>query len=99
MPLKDILARNELLRAAGQLPGAKGTGTRVEIGAKATPMPLVVVPCVHEGAIIEFCPTCSGELRHVRDCAIHDRCTRGVVSAAVRACATCADYQPEKDGP
>jgi hypothetical protein len=52
------------------------------------------LPCIHEGAVLEWCNTCSGELRHVRDCDLHERCTRGVVGETVRSCATCGDYAP-----
>jgi hypothetical protein len=95
MGLAEIRARNEKWRAEGTLPGAKGTGTTATKPAVAKParVPLRLAPCVHEGAVLEFCKTCSGELRHVRDCALHERCTRGAVSDAVRACATCADYR------
>lgn len=51
------------------------------------------VPCVHEGHIIEHCPA-GNELLHVRDCDIHDRCTRG--KGRIRSCEGCTDYQPPK---
>lgn len=53
------------------------------------------LPCRHEGAVLEFCPSCSaaaGEAKHVRDCDLFDRCTREFVSAAVRSCDRCPDY-------
>lgn len=56
------------------------------------------LPCIHEGAVIEWCETCKGvkaELRHVRDCEVHDRCTRGRNNGAVRACVQCPDYRPD----
>jgi hypothetical protein len=55
------------------------------------PLP-VLAPCVHEGAVLEYCPTCRGEGRHVRDCDLHERCTRDAVSPVVRACASCPDH-------
>lgn len=56
------------------------------------------LPCIHEGPVLEFCQTCQGakaEGRHVRDCEIHERCTRDVVSPNVAACARCANYKPD----
>lgn len=53
------------------------------------------LPCINEGAVLEWCNTCRGELNHVRDCDIHNRCTRGVVSENIRSCATCRDYKPD----
>lgn len=53
------------------------------------------LPCINEGAVLEWCNTCTGELRHVRDCDLHDRCTRGVISENIRTCATCRDYKPD----
>jgi hypothetical protein len=67
------------------------TGSLPPARAKA-PVPLPVVPCVNEAAIIE---PCTSEGRHVRGCDLHDRCTRDHVSAKVRACADCRDYQPD----
>lgn len=43
--------------------------------------------------MIEWCNSCGGDRKHVRDCSIHDRCTRGVVSDKVRSCERCNDYQ------
>ncbi len=57
------------------------------------------LPCTHEGAVLEFCTSCSpeaGELRHVRDCDKWERATRRHVSDAVRSCSNCADYDPGK---
>jgi hypothetical protein len=50
-------------------------------------------PCAHEGHIIERCPL-GFELAHVRDCDIHDRCTRGHNNGAVMSCLRCPDYKP-----
>lgn len=52
------------------------------------------LPCKHEGAILEPCYTCGAERRHVRDCDLHEKCTRGYVSNKVKACIRCADYVP-----
>ena len=63
----------------------------------------VELPCIHEGAILEFCPTCNGEMRHVRDCDIYEKCTRGFVSSNMQSCVRCKDYvadttvQPKKE--
>lgn len=51
------------------------------------------LPCIHEGAILEWCHTCNGENRHVRECDIYDKCTRGFVSSSVKACTNCAKEQ------
>lgn len=56
--------------------------------------PPVPLPCVHEGAVVEACTTCGGGRRHVRDCSLHERCTRDHVSDLVRACSDCFDYRP-----
>lgn len=58
------------------------------------------LPCVNEGAILEWCNTCNGESRHVRECDIYDKCTRGYVSNKVRSCVRCAQqsntqYKPD----
>lgn len=54
------------------------------------------LPCVYEGAVIEWCNTCNGEMRHVRDCEKHEKCTRGLVSSKVTSCIRCPDYAPDK---
>lgn len=63
----------------------------------ARPAPVrLSLPCVHEGAVLEWCQSCGpNEGRHVRDCDLHDRCTRGYVGPAVQACERCPDYTPE----
>lgn len=57
------------------------------------------LPCLHEGAIIEPCPTCQGELRHVRDCAHPsnptESCTRGYISDKVWSCDKCTNFKTE----
>jgi hypothetical protein len=95
MGLDEIRYRNEKLRAEGKLPGAKGTttvGNPLLISQERRPL-----PCVHEGAVLEYCKTCNGsraEGRHVRDCDLHEKCTRGYVSHAVKWCGRCSDYKP-----
>lgn len=63
----------------------------------------VSLPCINEGAILEFCPTCKGgENRHVRDCAVHDKCTYEYVSDIVMNCKKCKTeglgYATEENG-
>lgn len=54
--------------------------------------------CVHEGAVLEWCQTCGPNGgRHVRDCALHDRCTREFVSDRVRSCDRCPDRRAEPE--
>lgn len=56
------------------------------------------LPCRHEGAVLEFCPTCNrtkGEGRHVRDCDLYGTCTRAFVSDRTRSCDRCPDYAHE----
>ena len=58
------------------------------------------LPCIHEESVMESCKTCSGataEGRHVRGCAIHDKCTRLKVSGKVKACESCAEYSSGRD--
>ena len=64
--------------------------------ASATPpRPRYSLPCIQEGAVLEFCTSCHGEMKHVRDCDLHDRCTRGPNQVETASCVTCASYQPE----
>lgn len=53
------------------------------------------LPCVHEGAILEYCPTCNGGHKHVRECDINGKCTYAFVSANVKSCYHCKDYMPD----
>jgi hypothetical protein len=55
------------------------------------------LPCVHEGNVLERCHTCGGEARHVRECDLHGKCTRGFVSNKVQSCSRCPDYKPDPD--
>lgn len=61
----------------------------------------VGLPCVHEveGPPLEYCKTCHGQTaegRHVRECELHEKCTRSFVSHLVRFCGRCPDYQPRE---
>jgi hypothetical protein len=60
-------------------------------GAPPPPPPLPpmprALPCVHEGAVLTFCPL-GDELKHVRDCDRHGEITRA-------RCEACPDYQPD----
>lgn len=74
-------------------PLAKRPAPRPKPAAKPS---LRALSCIHEGAVVEWCTTCgANESRHVRDCSLHERCTRGVVNPQVRACSQCADYRTE----
>lgn len=60
----------------------------------------VIAPCIHEGAVHTFCPSCRGsdaERKHVRACdhpeRDYDECTRDLVNPKVQACNRCPDYQ------
>ena len=52
------------------------------------------VPCVRELPVVRYCNDVHNEDRHVRECEIHDRCTRGYVSEEQKACSLCTDYVP-----
>ena len=52
------------------------------------------LPCVREGAVLESCKTCGGESKHVRDCDLHERCTRVSLGGPIRGCDACPDYRP-----
>jgi len=82
-------------RAATTVPElARSLGRPVPAGSQpptVSPRP----PCTHEGAVLEWCTSCgTRDGRHVRDCDLHDRCTREPVGPAVRACTFCPDYRP-----
>lgn len=49
--------------------------------------------CEHMGNRLEVCHTCNDDSRHVYECDLHGRCTRGIVSDKVRSCLTCPDWQ------
>lgn|GEM_PF-3135835 len=63
------------------------------------------LPCLHEGEIVARCPSCGGNEaagadRHRRECRHptgYGICTRSYVSAEVRACDECEDYNPVAD--
>lgn len=65
--------------------------------SKASQIRRYTLPCIHEGAVLEWCNTCNGEMKHVRDCDIYEKCTRGKVSDKVKTCVECNDYQPESE--
>lgn len=52
-------------------------------------------PCTKEGAVLEWCNTCNSGARHIRDCDIHERCTRGDVYPNIQGCVNCSDYTPD----
>lgn len=87
--MKKALVRQEVLRSAGMLPGASGTTTSIDVGTSRRVALPVVETCVHEGAIITKCPTCSGEGRHVRACAKWKGITREPVGSARMNCVKC----------
>jgi hypothetical protein len=95
MSLNAIIARNEEWRKAGTLPGAKGTGTRVEISAKAVRVPLNLVPCRFLG---ERLPGGCGSL--LRRCAHFGDITTQFTPCpdANRCCQSCAP-PPEEGAP
>lgn len=73
-------------------PDGRGADVSPSLSARA-------LPCVHEGAVIEWCKSCGpSEERHVRDCDVHERCTRSTVGPAVRGCDRCPDYAAGADG-
>lgn len=97
MSLIDIHRRNDYLRKIGQLPGAlPSSGRETEQPTPIRSLPVLRTQCKHEGAILEPCNQCGarGEARHVRDCDIHDKCTRGFVNNFMHWCGRCPDYTP-----
>lgn len=54
------------------------------------------LPCVNEGAIIEWCNTCQGDKKHVRECDIYEKCTHIFVSDKVKSCDRCTDYKADE---
>lgn len=73
-----------LRRKSAAVRSLEKTGRRVSLPT--------MEPCEREGAVLEWCHTCNGELKHVRECDLYERCTRGFVSDKVRACSTCGDH-------
>lgn len=63
--------------------------------AKASSIRSISLPCLHEGAVLEWCHSCKAELGHVRDCELHERCTRGPNNGSLKSCSTCESYWPE----
>lgn len=77
------------LMAALRTPSSLGiTPDRIVIGERP--------PCRYELDIIERCTQCgaAGERNHVRECEVHDRCTRGPNNGTVAACSSCRDWAP-----
>ncbi len=68
----------------------------VVIDGDKLPLEVFRSPCKHEGAILEFsvCNCITQELKHVRDCDLHERCTRGDSKSALKKCSDCQDYTP-----
>lgn len=55
----------------------------------------VSLPCIHEGAVREWCTSRQGdtaEQRHVRDCERHELCTRSYRAGKTASCDRCPDY-------
>ncbi len=82
----EILARQEKMRAAGTLPGAKGTGSAAAL-PKPKRVPLAL--CAHLG---ERVSGACGEL--ARRCTLHDTTTAAVARCpkAQRCCPECPDF-------
>lgn len=87
-------ARQEQRRAAGTLPGAKGTGTRAEVPAKAARVPLAT--CAHLGARVS---AACGEL--ARLCTLHGTTTSAFTkcASAARFCPECPDFATDQAAP
>lgn len=89
---KDLLNR---IRARNKERKANTENIVREIKQKKREPRAHSLPCIHEGAVLEWCNECNGELRHIRDCDIHQRCTRSYVSDLVQACIKCDKYQAQ----
>lgn len=92
----EILARQEEMRRAGTLPGAKGTGTRAPVQSERARPKRVPLVCVHLGAPVNG--TCKNL---VRACALHN-CTTAPhtkCDQAERHCPTCPDFAPPPEVP
>lgn len=60
------------------------------------PKPVVVrLPCIYEGPVLEWCNSCSGQLKHVRECDVYEKCTRITVGLKVQGCDQCSSYIQE----
>lgn len=94
--LKDILDRQERMRAAGTLLGAKRTGTTAPLwnnrkAAKTRPA------CAHlgepTGETVE-CKTCGGRVQlKLLECSVHGTCTAGKKVEGIACCRDCTDYR------
>lgn len=71
---------------------ARWGGNPADVTPTTAPMPAArVFPCRHEGPVVEHCRR-GCELAHVRDCEVHDRCTRGANNGRVMSCGQCPDF-------
>jgi hypothetical protein len=52
--------------------------------------------CIHLGPVLEYCTSCKGdENRHIRECAVHGKCTLKKAYKEVVTCQTCPSYTPD----
>lgn len=90
MSFEEVRARNAAEKAAG-IKRVYSHGGRAKIGTARTALP-VLADCIHGGTdadIVERCPSCSGGGKHVRECAVHEKCTWEPVNPAVMDCRRC----------
>lgn len=95
MSVERVKQRMRERRKAGIIPPYP---TTLPLTPVATPIKTAMhpLPCIHEGGVIEWCESCGNkEARNVRDCSVHDKCTRGYVSSLVQSCNTCSSYSPQ----
>ena len=94
MGYAEARARQEQRRAAGTLPGAKGTDTRAPVGPQPARVPLAL--CTHLG---ERVSGACGEL--ARRCTLHGTTTSAFTRCdrAERFCPACPDYTPDPPQP
>jgi hypothetical protein len=98
MAVRDDIVRS-LVRTGKLLPEAIPGGHELAAAYRAT-RSARIYPCRYEGDIVERCPK-NCEASHVRDCSIHDRCTRGPNNGRVMSCQRCPDFEnrPEAEAP
>lgn len=99
MGIERIRRRNRMLIQRGDIPGALSTPQTTPTKPIVVRGGILPLPCIHEGAILEHCHSRHGglaEARHVRDCDIYEKCTRGFVSNRVTWCGRCPDYKAEE---
>ncbi len=85
-----ILSESERIKAAM----AEQAARHVAKGGKVYPAPVgkslpLLTLCANEGPIIEPCPSCRGEGRHVRKCSVWKECTRDPIGTARMNCEKC----------